>query len=300
MSAPGSRQQTMLRLRTWVLAVTGVLTFAGFIAFLVQHWDYYTLSLAERPFHTEHGALHPSGRTGLWSGMVATTLFILNLGYLIRKRLLHITFLGPLRMWMDVHVLTGLGGAGLIIFHSALAPSSALGSMALVALLITVFTGIAGRTIYIQVPRSLEGRELEFSQVRQELHNCRTELEMAGVQSDWLDQPLPKPRTYQSSIISSLIVMIKGYRERERAYRALKRQILSSTQLKGTAHRILPLARNFCIHTQWFIHYHELRSLIASWRFFHRWLAILMLCVVLCHVLMALHFGNLHPLGGAQ
>ena len=288
-----ARQKFMLKLRTWVLSWVGVLALIGFIFFLIAQWDYYSMGRADRPFHEAHQLLRPSGGTGLPMGVIATALIILNLAYLIRKRLIRWTFLGPLRLWMDLHVLTGLIGGGLIIFHSALAPSSALGTTAAVALLLTVLTGLIGRTIYIQVPRSLEGRELELDQVRDELNDCRLELEAAGVDAGWLELPEPEMRAHQASLLASFAALLKGYRERTNKYRKLKRQIFQSLELRKRSRRLLPLVKNYCIHAQWLTRYHELRALLASWRFFHRWLAMVMLCIVACHVVVAVRFAGL-------
>ncbi|MEN8254182.1 MAG: hypothetical protein ABFR33_01820 [Verrucomicrobiota bacterium] len=297
---PLSRQKAMLVLRSWVLSIVGIASFIAFAFFLARHWDYYGLARPQRPLHAVHDALRSSGRVGLWTGIVATGLFVLNLGYLVRKRLVRIAFLGPLRMWMDLHVLTGFIGMGIVVFHSSFAPSSALGMLAIGALATTVATGIVGRTIYVQVPRSLEGRELELGQVQAELNTCRLQLEQAGVQADWLEQSPPEPRVHQTSLVGCFMAMAKGYGERQREYRQLKRHVLASPGLRPSARKILPLARDFCIHSQWFVRYHELRSLIASWRFFHRWLAVLMFCIVVCHIIVAIRFGDLHLWGGGR
>lgn len=285
-----ARQKFMLKLRTWVLVLVGIVAFAGFAYALIVHWDYYQLSQQERPFHDAHAMLKPSGSSGFPSGLIATLLILLNLGYLLRKRLIHFSFLGPLRMWMDLHVLTGFIGGGLILFHSALAPSSVLGTFAAGALLLTVITGVIGRTIYIQVPRSLQGRELELAQVREELEGCRAELEAAGMESDWLNLP-PPGQPKPTSLIAGFHSMFTGYRERTAAYRVLKKRVLETDGLQTG--KTLPLVRSFCIHAQWLSRYHELRALIASWRFFHRWLAVVMICVVACHIVVAVRYAGL-------
>jgi len=288
------------RFRTPYLWVVGTLVFIGYVLLLGLHWDYYGLPRPERPLHDAHSWLRSSGRVGLPLGVTALVLFVLNLGYLVRKRLVRQTFLGPLRTWMDIHVLTGVFGAGLVAFHSAMVASSALGSLALFALIITVVTGMVGRTIYIRVPRSLEGRELEFNQVQEELKVFRTQLEMAGVQTGWLQREMPKAQINRTGLVGCFLAMVTGDRQRRSDYRRLKQQILNSPKLKASASRILPAAKAYCIHWQWLVRYNELRSLIASWRFFHRWLAILMLCVVVCHVAVALWFGQLAFGGGVR
>ena len=300
MSSPPSLAKRLLILRVWVLWTIGVLTFAGFSIFMIQHWDYYSLPRMERPFHEAHGSLRSSGKVGMFSGIAASTLFVLNLGYLIRKQLLHVKFLGPLRMWMDLHVLTGLVGAGLIAFHATLTPTSALGLLALLALGITVITGLIGRTIYITVPRSVEGRELELQQVQDELDSCRQLLEDSGVQAEWINRSRPQARIHRTGFVGGVVAAIMGDLQRRKEYRTLKQQIISSSELKSAARKVLPLAKDYCTHWQWLIRYHELRRLIASWRFFHRWLAILMLCVVVGHIIVAIRFGDLSIWGGAQ
>lgn len=294
-----ARKKAMLVLRTWVLGIMGGLASAAFVYFLIRDWEYYGLARSQRPFDEAHHLLRSSGTVGLSTGIVAAALVILNLGYLVRKRLVRITFLGPLRMWMDLHVLTGFIGGGLVVFHSSLALSSPLGTLAAMAMGTTLITGIVGRTIYIQVPRSLEGRELELGQVQEELTTCREQLEQAGVASGWLGHT-PMARTHQTSIVGCFAAMAKGYHQRHREYRKLRRQVLDSPELRPSARKILPLVRAFCIRSQWFLRYYELRSLIASWRFFHRWLAILMLSVVACHIIVAIRFGDLWIFGGGQ
>jgi len=293
-------KQRLLLFRALVLWTTGTLSFVAFLWVLIWQWDYYGSARFERPFHEAHSVLRSSGKVGLTTGIWASALFVLNLGYLVRKRLLNIKIFGPLRMWMDAHVLTGLIGGGLVVFHSTLAPSSALGTLALFAMTITVLTGIVGRTSYIRVPRSVEGRELELGQVQEELDSCRQLLEYAGVHAEWMDNSRPQARVHRTGLVGCFMAMIVGDMQRRMDYRRLKKHILATPELKPAIRKVLPLVKDYCMHWQWLIRYHELRNLISSWRFFHRWLAILMLCVVICHVVVAIWFGNLSFWGGVK
>ena len=40
-------------------------------------------------------------------------------------------------------------------------------------------------------------------------------------------------------------------------------------------------------------HYEELRALLSSWRYFHRWLALLMVLLTVAHVATALRYADL-------
>ncbi|MCU0914586.1 MAG: hypothetical protein MUC88_08495 [Planctomycetes bacterium] len=181
------------RLVRFCLSVSaGLLALGLATAVAVMEWGYYGLPPAERPFHVYHDLLRPSGHAGLPCGVVATTLFVLNLGYLIRKRLIHFRWLGSRRTWMSFHAVTGIAGGALVALHAAFRSTSALGVLALIALAITVASGVIGRYLYAKVPRSLEGRELEIEQVRERLHAYRHQLEDAGVSTDWLRPRVPE------------------------------------------------------------------------------------------------------------
>jgi hypothetical protein len=291
---PGGR---LLRLSISLAA--GLLAVGLATAVVALGRDYYCLPPAERPFHVYHDFLRPSGRAGLTFGAFATALFVLNLGYLIRKRLINVRWLGPLRTWMSFHVVTGIVGGALIPLHAAFAPSSALGVLALVALAITVASGVIGRYLYAKVPRSLEGRELEIEQVRERLHAARHQLEDRGVSTEWLyPQAQPAGNDRPRSISARFMAVWSGDRQSRRDYRRLRRTILGSPELRASARHILPLARAFCRHRHWLMRYHELRNLLASWRFLHRWLAIVMLAVVAFHIGLAIRFGDLWIVGG--
>ncbi len=295
-------------IRLSISLTAGLLAVGLAAAVVALGWDYYSLPQAERPFHAYHGLLHPSGRAGLTFGAFGTALFVLNLGYLVRKRLINARsvaarrgrWLGSLRTWMSFHVVTGIVGGALIPLHAALAPSSALGVLALVALAITVVSGIIGRYLYSKVPRSLEGRELEIEQVRERLHAERQQLEEIGVSAAWLyPQTPPEGEDHPRSMLARLMALLSGDRQSRRDYRRLRRAILAVPELRSSARHILPLARAFCRHQHWLTRYHEVRNLLASWRFFHRWLAIVMLAVVAFHIALAVRFGDLWILGGA-
>jgi hypothetical protein len=282
----------------WTVAIT---VLVATVAVLAWHWDYYGLARPQRPLHDDHSTLRPSGTVGLSSGIIGMVLFVLNLGYLVRRQLVTVPGLGSLRSWMDAHVLTGLTGACLIALHSAMAPASALGTLAVVAMTVTVATGIIGRTIYMQIPRSLEGRELELGQVQDQLNVYRTQLEQSEVRVDWL-HPGPRPHTVEreKGLIDCFRAMIMGDRQRRQDYQRLRQRVLGSAQLRPLAKDILPLAKAFCIHWQWLTRYRQLCRLIASWRFFHRWLAVAMFCAVLGHIVVALWFGDVLAFGAAQ
>jgi len=274
---------------------------AGVLAALVL-WgrEYFLLPAVRRPLHDLHALLRSSGSIGLSCGIAGSALFLLNLSYLLRKHLLRVRWLGSLRAWMSFHVFTGLTGSLLILVHSSFQPRSSLGILALGCLGVVVTTGLMGRYIYAHVPRSLEGRELRVEELRHRLLRYRSQLAAHGLAFAWLDLP-ERSATVQDQArgtLACLAGVIAGDRELRRRYRELRGRILRDPALAREASEILPLAREFLRDRQRLDRFADLRALMGSWRFLHRWLAIVMIAMVAFHIALALKWGNLHLPGG--
>jgi hypothetical protein len=224
-------------------------------------------------------------RVGLTAGLAGTGAFLLNLTYLLRKRVARTQWLGSLRAWMGFHVATGLLGATLILLHAAYLPKSALGVLASAALAVVVATGLIGRYLYGLVPRTLTGRELERDELRRRLDRNRVRLVEAGFDASLLQRPVIDPALARRGLAARIGRVIAGDREIRRAFRHLRKHL--------TSDELLPLARRYARDEQWLARYAEARALLGAWRFLHRWLAISMLCVVAFHVYVALRFGDI-------
>lgn len=245
--------------------------------------DYYHLPARERLHHAQHAILRSSGTVGLACGIAGTVLFLVNLSYILRKHLLSIPWLGTLCAWMGMHLVSGLLGAVLILFHSSFLPRSALGILALSGLGIVILTGLLGRYLYALVPHASDGHEMEAPELRAHILSLRRELDALGVSTALLDEGT----TAGGSILA-------GARAARSDLRRLK---VALRGRRADAKRILPIARAFCRDRRRLARLAELRSLLGSWRFFHRWLAIVMLVLATFHIAIALRFGDL--MGGA-
>jgi hypothetical protein len=94
-------------------------------------------------------------------------------------------------------------------------------------------------------------------------------------------------------LFRTLLGLVGGDAELRREYNHLRQMILSRPALKPLAREIMPLANRYCLERHWLARYQELRSLMGSWRFLHRWFAIVLLGAVLFHILIAFQMGHL-------
>jgi hypothetical protein len=154
-----------------MLAGIVILTFV-FLAYFGL--SYYSTSLEERFFHPLHNLLKPSGIWGHGLGILGSLFMILGvLLYMIRKRMRSLSRLGYLKHWLEFHIFLCTLGPILVLFHT----SFKFGGLVAISFwsMVAVFvSGIIGRFIYIRIPRTIEGRELSLSEVR-ELNRTKDE-----------------------------------------------------------------------------------------------------------------------------
>ncbi len=141
------------------------------IALTVYGFDYYLLSLAHRPFSPKHVLLKPSGPVGLLLGTFGTLLFLLIFLYALRKRWPWLRRQGSPRHWLDFHVLMGLTAPFVIAFHASF-KFRGIAGMAFWIMSAVAVSGVIGRYLYGQIPRSLTAAELSL----QELHAAQKQL----------------------------------------------------------------------------------------------------------------------------
>lgn len=147
-----------------VLAVTIFLAVSGF--------EYYRTPLEERFYHNHHDWFKPSGAFGHGLGIVGTLLILIGVfGYMGIKRTSLLSKAGRLKYWLEFHIFLCTLGPVMILFHTAF-KFGGIVSVSFWSMVAVVASGVIGRFIYVQIPRSIEGRELSLS----ELHAMRVNL----------------------------------------------------------------------------------------------------------------------------
>lgn len=264
----------------------GVLVFVG--------WPYYQLSLASRPFHALHTALRSSGAIGLPLGIAGTGLMAASMVYLVRKQL--VGYFGPRTLpgWLRFHVVTGLLGPALILFHAAFIPTSILGAVAFFGMFIVVSSGVAGRYLLMYVPKASDGGEVELEDLQGRLQVYRRKLIEFGVDAESIRDDVAVGNSRRNPwLITAVIRVVMGDRESRNELRELQERIRTQFGAGHEARTILILLRRLSRERQWFVRHREIRRLVGAWRFAHRWLAIVMWSGILFHIAVAVEYADL-------
>jgi hypothetical protein len=163
------RGHRMRLLLAWFAALAVVLVIAGY------GFNYYTLSMEQRPFSPRHAALRPSGPVGVKLGMVGVFMFFLIYLYPLRKKWGWLARQGNSRHWLDFHIVLGTTAPIIIAFHSSFKFGNIAG-MAFYSMLAVTLSGFVGRYLYSQIPRSLNAAELTRKEMQEREDKLRDEL----------------------------------------------------------------------------------------------------------------------------
>jgi hypothetical protein len=156
-----SKVAHILYLATLALIVLLVLVMIGYAGF-----SYYNLPVEERFFHADHPGLKPSGIWGHGYGIIGSLLMIIGVTiYMARKRFRLLSRLGILKHWLEFHIFLCSLGPILVMFHTSF-KFGGLVAISFWSMVAVFLSGIIGRFIYIQIPRTIEGRELSLNEVR--------------------------------------------------------------------------------------------------------------------------------------
>ncbi len=107
----------------------------------------------------DEGHLTPERGVGYWLGIWGGTAMLLLLLYPLRKRLQWMRIFGSIPGWFRLHMVLGVIGPVLILFHANFKLGSANSNVALFSMLLVAGSGVIGRYLYGKIHLGLYGRK---------------------------------------------------------------------------------------------------------------------------------------------
>lgn len=265
------------------------------IFFLLCYWGYtyYLTSVEERPFHDDHTMLKPSGPIGHGLGIVGTLLILIGVfGYILRKKNKLLPKVGALKYWLEFHIFLCSVGPLLILFHTAF-KFGGIVSISFWSMVAVVLSGVIGRFIYIQIPRTIHGRELSLGEINA----------MKNEMSESLGKKYNLPDTLYESIINTTkhneAQSHEGFFKAESRRRKQKKEtlrkvkaILSETELPQKDKRgVMDLVQNEIKMNTRISRLQAMQKLFRYWHVAHLPFALIMLVIMVIHVAITIAFG---------
>lgn len=256
---------------TVVILVTIYLAYTGY--------TYYQTPLEERFYHPQHDWFKPSGAYGHGLGIIGTLMILFGVSiYIARKRYNFMAKFLRLKYLLEFHIFLCTLGPIMVLFHTAF-KFGGIVSVAFWSMVAVVLSGVIGRFIYIQIPRTIEGRELSL----QEVKGMKTDLSEVLSEKFKLDLPTIQffIRFTQNDEDSSEKVSLSE----------LKKALQKSKLPKGQRKSILKLLKNERTLSRKIGRLQTMQKLFKYWHVAHLPFALIMLVIVIIHVAVTLAFG---------
>lgn len=236
-------------------------------------------------------------------GVAGTFLiFVTEVGYTYRK--LGIIQLGSVRIWLRTHILIGILGPAIIIWHTGLNFYGFAGWLAGLTVVV-VISGFIGRYIYRLIPRTSKGQALSLQDMEAESATLATRLQvllqaspeaarLVGALRDYLGAPdrIDLAKDSHTELIHLFRSSIKWEVDRIRLRRFMAgrgsddKKLLR--ELRDLELEQLALRRRMNLRD-------AARAAMSTWDLLHKPMTVALFVGILIHIYAVLNYGRALP-----
>jgi hypothetical protein len=243
----------------------------------------------------------PRSGLGYTLGIVGGSLMLLLLLYSARKRAPWLGFLGSVTGWFEAHMVLGVVGPILILFHANFRLGATNSNVALICMLIVSGSGLVGRYIYSRIHYGLYGRKTSLSELQSSAERLRSLShtvsflpELVGrLEAAEVHLLASGPRLPVLGIVKPLVVAVNAFAERWRlrhyVRRALRAAARSSPTLAVHRKRLRRAATAYIdtrlVATRRVAEYEAYERLFAVWHLLHVPMFFMLLVAAVVHVI---------------
>jgi hypothetical protein len=110
--------------------------------------------------------ISPQHGLGYALGITGGSMMLLLLLYPLRKRVRWLNFMGKMHLWFRTHMVLGVLGPVLVLFHSNFKTGATNSNVALVCMLVVSGSGLFGRYFYTKLHHGLYGNRATLDELR--------------------------------------------------------------------------------------------------------------------------------------
>ena len=143
----------MNKLTPYLLKITEITWYSTICLLLLAGW----VARDQRYLVAESGI-------GYWFGIIGGSMMLVLLIYPLRKRFRRWAVIGSVKSWFRIHMILGLAGPVIIIFHSGFKLGSFNSSVAFFCMLTVAISGLVGRKLYAGIHHGLYGSKVRYEE----------------------------------------------------------------------------------------------------------------------------------------
>jgi len=239
------------------------LSVLGWAAYEAAYGKYYT----------------PRSNFGFYLGVVGTLIMLFMLAYPLRKHVQRMQRWGALKNWFRLHMIMGIVGPLLVLFHSTFQIRSTNAAVALFSMLGVVISGIIGRFVYTKIHYGLYGSRVTLGKIQEEFigqsTDAKSRLHFAPRVEQWLQSFERDSTQIDRSFLSHLFNFLTlGFRRGILEFRCARelRRILKTErhpEFPGGASEAIQLVSTYLRESQRVAHFSTYERFFSLWHVLH-------------------------------
>jgi hypothetical protein len=244
--------------------------------------------------------LSPERGIGYVLGIVGGSLMLLLLLYPARKHLRWISFIGSVKGWFQAHMVFGVVGPILILYHSNFSLGATNSNAALWSMLLVAGSGIFGRHFYTRIHMGLYGRRASRTDMQAAAEELREKVAGSTFVPDLLgllDEADARLLAHRGGtallLVRPLFVTLRMHCERwritRRAMRELREAAQQSRVLRAQQETFAKAVRRYIARrldaTRRVAEFESYERLFSLWHVLHLPLFFLLLVAGIVHVI---------------
>jgi hypothetical protein len=285
---------TLRSILSWVQNIKGIAVLRK-----LGHFLYHLLVLSLLAiliiagWRVAHGHFYKSGiglgyNLGLIGGLMMLTLLL----YSLRK---HVTFmqgLGKLKYWFRVHMLLGVLGPTLVMFHTTFRVGSTNAAVALYCMLLVAGSGLIGKFVYTRIHKGLYGSRTTMKEARTELasntDSVKSKLHFFPKVEKWLNdfehEALEEKRGFFAGVWYFLSFDIRRILLVQRCKKEIH-HALGLGRMNDVAKEALDLVAEYLLKIQIVAQFKKCEQIFSAWHVLHIPLMYMMVATAIFHVI---------------
>lgn len=224
-------------------------------------------------------------------GIVGTFLiFGAEILYTARKKK-QIKF-GRVKIWFQSHIVIGIVGPILILFHAGF-DFYKFSGIAMFLTLLVATSGFFGRYVYRLIPRTIKGGEQSLDELRASQEKITTQLkELLGKEVPGIDPSLFVRENYKSKNDLPLLfeVSLNSYRKRNKFNQQLKK---AGTIHKQAYWQLSNLFFQRTVIEKQIRMFKSAKNLLKRWKILHIPLTIMLFMAINIHIISIFYYGRI-------
>ena len=237
----------------------------------------------------------PRSNLGFYLGVAGSVMMLALLAYPLRK---HVRFMhrwGALKNWFRIHMIMGIVGPILVLFHSTFHLRSTNATVALFSMLGVVISGIVGRFIYTKIHYGLYGRRATLGKIQAEFagrsNDAKSRLHFAPRVEQWLQSferdSTQLDRSFISHLFSPLTLGSKRIILDFRCARELRRILKTERhpEFRGGASEAIRLSSSYLRECERVAEFSTYERFFSLWHMLHVPLIYILAACTVFHIM---------------